>query len=191
MITIISYPDNTLNESIDEATSLNSSEMVKYIWVNVEDAIGEEYIEVSDGIDTVTLLITDECRYTPIDIFYFNKEGAQVSFTFFKRSIDTINVTDESYQSDSGQPLLGNHQFNRYNVQAKKKLEVNTGFIDESNNENIKQLLLSERVWRYDNGIFTPLKVTKSSLEYKTQANDKLINYSIDFEYAFNEINSI
>lgn len=191
MITIISYPNNTLNESIDEGTSLNSAEMVKYIWVDVSEAAGEEYIEVSDGTDTITLLITDECRYTPIDIFYINRNGAQHTLTMFKKSTDSINITDEEYQSSNGQPILGNHQFNRYNVQATTKLKVNTGFIDESNNDIIKELLLSEKVWRYDNGNFIPLKVASKSLEYKTQANDKLINYTIDFDYAFNEINNI
>lgn len=191
MITIISYPNNTINESITETFTLDSSEIVKYIWVNVEDAVGEDYIEVSDGTDTITLLITEECRYTPIDIFYFNRNGAQCTFTFFKKSVDSIDVTDETFESDSGQPLLGNHQYKRYNVQAKNKLQLNTGFIDESNNENIKQILLSEKIWRYDNGTMTPLRVTSKSLEYKTQANDKLINYTIDFEYAFNEINDI
>lgn len=191
MITIISYPNNTLNESIDEATSLNSNEMVKYIWVNVAQATDEEYIEVSNGTDTITLLITEECRYTPIDIFFINRNGAQHNITMFKKSTNSLEITDEEYESDSGQPLLGNHQYKRYNVQGKTKLQVNTGFIDESNNEIIKQLLFSDRIWRYDDGVFTPLKVTTKSLEYKTQANDKLINYTIEFDYAFNEINSI
>jgi hypothetical protein len=58
-------------------------------------------------------------------------------------------------------------------------------------NETVRQLLLSERVWMYSNEIFTPLNVASKSLEYKTRQKERLINYEIDFDYAFNEINSI
>jgi hypothetical protein len=76
-------------------------------------------------------------------------------------------------------------------VQGKSKFKVNSGFIEESMNETVRQLLLSERVWMYSNEIFTPLNVAGKSLEYKTRQKDRLINYEIDFDYAFNEINSI
>lgn len=190
MITVISYPNNTLNESIAEGTSLDSSELVKYLWIDVSEAPDEEYIEVTYNGETITLLITDECRYTPIDIFYQNKEGAEASFTFFKKSVESIDVTNEMFEADRGQPLSGNHQYVTYNVQAKQKFTVNTGFIDQENNEIIKQILLSERIWKYENDVFVPLKVSTKSIEYKTQTNDTLINYQIGFEYAFNEINN-
>lgn len=190
MITVISYPNNTINESIAEGTSLDSSELVKYIWVDVAQAINEEYIEVTYNGETITLLITDECRYAPIDIFYQNKEGALSSFTFFKKSVESLDVTSEMFEADRGQPNTGQHQFVTYNVQGKQKFSVNTGFIDEENNEIIKQILLSERIWKYENDTFIPLRVVTKSLEYKTQTNDTLINYNIQFEYAFNEINN-
>jgi hypothetical protein len=39
--------------------------------------------------------------------------------------------------------------------------------------------------------IFTPLNVASSSLEYKSRQKDRLINYEIEFEEAFNLINNI
>ena len=190
MITIISYPNNTINESINEGTSLDSSELVKYIWVDVTEAINEEYIEVTYNGETITLLITDECRYTPIDIFYQNKEGALASFTFFKKSVESLDVTSEMFEADRGQPNTGAHQFVTYNVQGKSKFSVNSGFINEEQNEIIKQMLLSEKLWKYENDVFVPLRIATKSLEYKTQTNDTLINYNVQFEYAFNEINN-
>lgn len=190
MITIISYPNNTINESINEGTSLDSSELVKYIWIDVAEAINEEYIEVTYNGETITLLITDECRYTPIDIFYQNKEGALASFTFFKKSVESLDVTSEMFEADRGQPNTGAHQFVTYNVQGKSKFSVNSGFINEEQNEVIKQMLLSEKLWKYENDVFIPLRIATKSLEYKTQTNDTLINYNVQFEYAFNEINN-
>jgi hypothetical protein len=190
-ITIISYPDNQINESIVEPTSLLSNEMIQNVWVNVAEATTDTYIEIVFNGVTTTLLITDECRYTPIDICFQNKEGALQFMTFFKARTDSLSVTNEEFEGDRGQPLDGNHQYVKFNVQGKSKFKVNSGFIEESMNETVRQLLLSERVWMYSNEIFTPLNVAGKSLEYKTRQKDRLINYEIDFDYAFNEINSI
>ena len=191
MITIISYPNNEINESIVVPNSLNSARLVKNIWVDVSLATTDEYIEIVYNGVTTTLLITDECRYTPIDIFFQNKEGAMQTLTFFKASTESISITDETFESDRGQPIFGNHQEVRFNVQAKSKFKVNSGFVAEETNEAFKQLLLSQRVWKFKSGIFTPLKISTSSLEYKSRQKDRLINYEIEFNYAFNEINNI
>lgn len=191
MITIISYPNNDINLSVDEGTSLNSNELVKYLWVDVSEATTDEYIEITYNGETITLLITDECRYTPIDIFFQNKEGAEQVLTFFKAQTESLSVTSEEFQANRGQANLGNHQYIKYNVQGRQKLKVNSGFVNEEMNETFKQLFLSERIWKYENGIFTPLNLSSKSFEYKTRQKDRLINYELEFEYAFNEINNI
>ena len=187
--TIISYPNNTLNDSIDVLPSLVSSEMIRNLNITVPP--NEEYIEVNYNGETITLLIKKECRYQPINIIFQNKEGAECLLTLFKKSVESLSVTSETFESDNGQPSEGNHQFTTYNVQGKSKFSVNSGFVDESMNEIFKQLLLSERVWRLDGSIYTPLTITSKNFEYKTQRNDRLINYNIEFEYAFNEINNV
>jgi len=94
-------------------------------------------------------------------------------------------------ESDRGQPLDGNHQFIKFNVQGKGKFKVNSGFVKEAMNETFKQLLLSERAWIYKDQIFTPVNVSNTNIEYKTRQKDRLINYEFEFDYAFNEINNI
>lgn len=191
MITVISYPLNEINYSIDQGDTIDSLEMVKYLFVDVSEAVTDQYIEIVYNGNTITLLIEDECKHTPIDIFYQNKEGALSSLTFFKKRVENIDVKNEMFESDRGQPVGGNHQMVTYNVQANEKFTANTGFINEDQNECIRQLLLSERVWRYENDIYIPLRVASKSIEYKTQNNDKLLNYAISFEYAYNLINNI
>ncbi len=189
-ITVISYPANQINFTQDVGDSLISSELVKYMWVDVSEATTDEYIEITYNGETITLLITDECRYTPIDIFFQNKEGAEQVLTFFKAHTESVSVTSEEFQASRGQANLGNHQYVRFNVQAKTKLKVSSGFVSEDMNDTFKQLLFSERIWKYENGIFVPLNIASKSLEYKTRQKDRLINYEIDFDYAFNEINN-
>jgi hypothetical protein len=190
MITIISYPNNNLDESIAVPTSIDSAEMVQNIWIDVSEAGNDEYIEVTYNDETITLLITDECRYTPVDIAYQNKEGAIAFFTFFKAKTESINTKKETFESKRGQPSTGVHQFIDFNVQGKTSYSINSGFVDESINEIFKQMALSERVWEFVEGNYIPLNIKSTSLEYKTRQKDRLINYTIEFEYSFNEVNN-
>jgi hypothetical protein len=189
--TIISYPLNQINESIAEGTSLDSSELVKLVWVNLSEATTDTYVEIVYNLQTITLYIQDECRYTPMDIVFSNKSGEQQILTFFKNNVESLSVTSEEFESDRGQPSEGNHQFKKYNKQGRTKFKVNSGFVEESVNEAFRQLVLSEDVWHYDGVDFIPINVSSTSLEYKTTKNDRLINYEIEFEYAYNEINNI
>lgn len=191
MITVISYPNGEINYSVAVPTSLNSAEIVKNIWVDLNETLTDDYVEISFNGETITLLITDECRYEPLDIAFQNKEGALQFMSFFKAKSESLSVTNEEFESDRGQPLFGNHQYITYNVQGKSKFKINSGFVDESMNETFKQLLLSERVWHFKDLIYTPLKLGSKSIEYKTRMKERLINYEIEFEYAFNEINNI
>ena len=190
-VTIISYPDNQINSTFATNATDISSERIKYVWVNVADATTDKYIEVVYNGVTKTYYIEDECIYEPIDIFFLNKEGAQQSLTFFKERSDDMSVSSSEYESDTAQPSLGNHQYKKYNIQGRSSFKVNSGFVEETNNEAFKQLFLSERIWVLENDAFIPINLKSKSLEYKTQQKDKLINYELDFEYAFNEINNI
>ena len=58
-------------------------------------------------------------------------------------------------------------------------------------NDTIEELFLAENVWlRIDNKTLPMLPKTKS-LTYKTSVNDNLLNYTIEFDYAFDKINNI
>ena len=188
MITVKSYPLNEIDYSFATPDSTFSNELVKYLWVDLSEAVSDTYVEIIYNSVLTTLLITDECRYTPVDILFQNKEGAIQSLTFFKARKDSMSVDSERYE---GNNTIGRHQFIKFNVTGKSKFNVNSGFVDEDLNDVYKQLLLSERVWVMDDGVEIPLNVSSSSLEFKTRQNDRLINYNIEFEYAFNEINNV
>ena len=189
--TVISYPDNEINEVVTIPNTVVSSEVIQYIWVQLDETTTDTLVEIVYLGVTTTLLIQDECKYTPIDIFFQNKEGQEQVLTFFKEQTDSITISDEQFESDRGKPSLGKHKFIRFNVQARSTLKVNSGFVDEDMNEIFKELLLSERIWSYDGANFTPLNIKSKSLEFKTRQKQKLINYSIDFEPSYNEINNI
>lgn len=191
--TIISHPNNTIN--VTGSTPVNSTDnsttYIKYINVDVSEAINESYIEVIYNSVSTTLYIEPEYIYTPYDIYFQNKQGHQQTLTFFKERTNSLNTAVQSFESDRGQPSLGNHQSIEFDKNGKTTLKLSTGFIDENINEDIRQLMLSERVWIYENDLMTPINVKQRNITYKNRLNDRLVNYAIDFEYSFNEINTI
>lgn len=189
-VTVKSYPDLNINDTYTYLPTTNNANIVKNVLVDLSLALGDEVVEIIYNEVVVSLLITDECRYTPIDIAFQNKEGALQFITFFKAKSESLNVTNEEFQSDRGQAIDGNHQMVTYNVNGNSKFKMNTGFVDESMNETFKQLFLSERIWQFDGTNYIPLKIGSKALEYKTRMKDRLINYEIEFDYAFNEINN-
>ena len=143
--------------------------MVKYLYINVSDATTDTYIELVYNGVTTTLNVLDECKYDPIDIVFFNKEGAEQVLTFFKERSDSLKIKDDSYESSQGQANEGFHQFVRYNVQARSSFKVHSGFVDEDLNETFRQLLLSTDIWSYNGSNFTPLNIKTSSFSEKTR----------------------
>lgn len=191
MITVISYPNNEINYSITEPTSTNSSELVKYISIDLSKTYSDKYVEVTFNGEVITLYIQDECKFETTDIAFQNMDGALQIVTMFKERRDNMTVTSSEFKSDRGQPLSGFHQDITFNVNAKTKTRLNSGFVEESMNETFKQLLLSERIWLYKNGLYTPLKIISKNLEYKKRQKERIINYEFEFEFAFNDINNI
>jgi len=189
-VTVKSYPVLNINDTFTFLPTQNNSNLVRNVLVDLSLALGDEVVEIVYNDVVTTLLVTDECRYSPLDIAFQNKEGALQFITFFKAKTESLSVTSEEFQTDRGQAIDGFHQIVTYNVQGNSKFKMNSGFVDESMNETMKQLFLSERVWQFDGTNYTPLKIGSKSLEYKTRMKDRLINYEVEFEYAFNEINN-
>ena len=68
---------------------------------------------------------------------------------------------------------------------------VTTGFYPEEYNKLFKEMQLSEDCWIEIENKTLPISVSSSSLNYKTHLNDKLINYTIEINFAFDTINNI
>ena len=173
----------------------DSSEMVQYLWIDMraDFLTANQYVSVTWKGTTIDLDIYEEARYTPMDIIFQNKDGGLQNFTFFKDRKEETSVTDSIYESNRGQGSEGYHQFLRYNVQARNSVSASTGFIHERENEIVQQLMYSRRTWIYDpeKSIYRAVIVKDTSKQFKTQLTDRLINYTMKFEYGYNQINNI
>ena len=69
---------------------------------------------------------------------------------------------------------------------------MNTGFVDERMNVYFEELMVSEYIWLTDDeNVIYPVTLKDSNFTYKTGLNDRLINYTMNFEKAFNFVNDI
>jgi len=135
----------------------------------------------------------DECKYTPVRLDFVNRYGAWQTEYFFKASNDTFSVENTEYnllQTDSYNYNFYEGQRKIFNANGKKSIKVNTGWVDETWNETLKQIMLSERIL-ITQGVYLPVKINSKSTELFKHINTKQINYSLEFEFAFDVINSV
>jgi hypothetical protein len=150
-------------------------------------------VEIINGGSTVwtaTFQPKAECKYTPVRCDFVNKYGAWQTEWFFKASNRAINVenteynlmpaTYPSYDIQEGQRKV-------FNTNAKEQVKVNTDWVNESYSEVIRQLMLSERILLDK----SPVKINTKSTELFKSINTHMINYQLDFEYAYDTINSV
>lgn len=192
------YNGGVLHTTETITSSTNSNAQIKYAGSSL--ATDEIRVISSAGTETINVYQTDECRYTPYKVTFVNKFGVLQDLYFFKKSTESINTKGESYKSNTlNQDTITydvqNHQYKDFNKIGRESITMNTGYISEQYNEVMKQLLLSEQVWMTKTidqvPTVLPINVKTQSLQYKTSVNDKLINYTIDFDYAFDKINNI
>jgi hypothetical protein len=152
------------------------------------------YFHETDGtlITTVRYNLICEPKYTPYQIAFINRYGVADFITFFKRSQEQGNFTQDSYQKSIYNdgfttPSLEVGKYQSYNVNSRNNLTLNTGFVDEDYDEVIKDILTSEYVAVLDNGTWVSVVPQRGSVEYQKHINQKLINYTLTFDYGFDE----
>ena len=175
----------------------NSNQKIQYITIPADSST----IQVYDTDDTTllkTITVNNICepKFTPYKVVFQNKFGALQDLWFFKKTTESFNVTDETFKRniiDSGTVTynLDETQNQRYNVNGKTRLTLNTGFLKENMNQTIEELFLTENAWVDYGGNILPIIPSSKSMTFKTSLNDRLTDYTIDFEFGFDKINNI
>jgi hypothetical protein len=171
-----------------------------------------------DTTSFITILTTEieECKYPVNKITFVNRWGAMQDLFFFKKSIDSLDATRENFNRSifearavqldppetPGDACQESLTFNTYsttahakktfNANATESIVLNTGFVNELMNPYFEELMVSEYIWLTDSSanIF-PVNLKESSFTKKTSLNDRLINYTMNFEKAFSLVNNI
>ena len=195
-VTYDSFQERVLNDGGTFEGSSCLSEFLDSISIGLID---EVYVSSASGLEVFKVKTLEECLYTPIKVTFVNKFGAFQDLIFFKKSIDKTSVKGEEFKSAVfDQATLTyktyQHQRTQFMVQGTDSITMNTGYISEDYNQVIEQLMLSEQVWATfitDTEEVRPLVPKTKSFTHKTQLNDKLIDYTIEFDIANSKINNI
>lgn len=152
------------------------------------------YINGTDGVDLIKVKSIEECKYQPLKISFINKFGALQDVWFFKRSNKDLSTSKESFKRNTlvaNNYSLNKHQDKNLYKRGNEKMTLNTGYYPEVYNEVFKQMQLSEDAWIEINNEVLPINISDSSFSYKTSLNDKLIDYTVKIDFAFDTINNI
>ena len=183
------------NQIADLTPTQDVRKKVQNYWINIAD-FNTDFITVEYAGETITLEVRDECKFKPQDIVFLNRYGAWQIQTFFKSTKPSIAVTKTKFTNNVVQRGVldtSKHTTQHFNKNGTERFKLSSGFLPESNNQTIKELLLSEHIYIIDkqNYRHVPINIETSSYNFKTRINDKLIDHDLSFSYANNLINNI
>lgn len=148
--------------------------------------------DAQNEIGRVRYYVQCEIKYDPVQVAFINRFGVADFITFFKRSDERGNFTQDSYQKSIYNdgfttPSLEVGKYQSYNVNSRNTLTLNTGFVDQDYDETIEDILMSEFVAVYVNSNWVSVVPQRGSIEYQKSVNTKLINYTMSFDFGFDE----
>ena len=136
-------------------------------------------------------------------IIFINKFGSQQDLWFFLKKTKSLSRTNEGYKSntiaftDLARYSVTDAPNKVFNTIGRQTHTLSSGYYSESANNFFEELLLSEYVWMERENKTTsaveiiPVNVKSSSVDFKSSVNDRLIEYTMEFEEAFDYINNI
>lgn len=156
-----------------------------YYDVILKSSIGTE-------LDRVRYTLICEPKYTPYQVAFVNRYGADDFITFFKVSTEQGNFTNEQfkrsiYQDGFTSASLQVGQYQDFNINSRNAITMNTGWVDENYDAVIEDILMSENVAVLINGSWMDAFPQRGSVGYQKEVNQKNINYTLTFDIAFNE----
>jgi hypothetical protein len=176
-----------------QTSSLNTSNVNDWVKVYPTYYSAGNKVEIITGGSTVwtaTFTPKAECKYTPVRCDFVNRFGAWQTEWFFKASNVAVSMENTEYNLmpatyPSYDVLEGQRKV--FNTNMKQTIKVNTDWVNQNYSDTIKQLMASERILLDK----SPVKINTKSTELFKSINTHMINYQLDFEYAYDLINSV
>ena len=173
--------------------ALTNDALIDVLWVYQSYYSSGNVLEILDTSDVVIWTGTFEpqsnCKYDAVLCDFVNKYGCWQRTYFYAASNDTITVDSQEYNlmqtNTDYNTIQGQRQV--FNNNGKKSIKVNTDWVTEDYKELLRQIMLSEKIIINN----YPAKLNSKSTELFKSINTKMINYSLEFEYAFDVINSV
>ena len=158
-------------------------------WLSVGNRV-EIFDADENRVGTYYFVPQCECKYDVVTIDFINRWGGWQREFFFKASTENVEMENNKYKLNPVPfPRYNTYQgqYKNFNTNAKRIIKTNTGWVNENYKQVIEELLLSETI-RVNN---LPAVLRTKSIEKFKSINTKTINYQMEFEMAYDVINSI
>ena len=173
---------DTTNTTIEYATSTSAT-------LTSVDIVSDS------GTETINIKEEPCSKFTNFPVTFVNRFGALQRINFFLKSIESIDIQRDEFKSNTlttgATYSVNNAQYKTRNIMSRDSITMNTGYVNDSYNLVIEELLMSPRVWIEKNSQQLPIIPQNKQVTFKTSLNDRLANYTIDFKFAFDKINTI
>lgn len=145
--------------------------------------------------ETITLNIVDDCsKHDKIRFFFMDKLGSYVPITFNKVSKSNVTSNRSNYKQNHGNyddvsEAYGYTTYSRgnttYDLTTNEKVTCTSDWLNSGTADMVIEMLGSPNVYvQNEIGEYLAINITTDSYEIKKAVNDKLINYTVTFEYA-------
>jgi hypothetical protein len=183
---------------IGELQITNTSIAQLYRNVKIPLSLGAtkyQRVEITYGNENKVTMATiysnteEECKYTPMLCSFINKYGGWQFVTFFKANEKKIDIKAKEYkllpENVAYDVYKGEGQM--FNFELNESVKVNTGWVEEYFAIILKELMTSETILLDEKPV--TLKTMNATL--KQNLKDKNINYEVEFNYNYNQINNV
>lgn len=179
--------------AVEFTQALTNNALIDVLRVYQNNFSSGNVLEILNTGDAViwsaTFIPNQNCKYDPVLCDFVNKYGCWQRTYFYAASNDTLTVDSQEYNlmqtNTNYNTIQGQRQV--FNNNGKKSIKVNTDWVTEDYKELLRQIMLSEKIIINN----YPAKLNSKTTELFKNINTKMINYSLEFEFAFDVINSV
>ena len=138
-------------------------------------------------------------RYNNYALTFINRYGVQQQLWFTAKEVTSLTANGSKYKSkynaSNGDNDGFRHQIVDYNKNGLKQFTLNSDFIIANISDinfQLEELMLSEYVWLDDPilGFPLPVNVVSNNVTFKTGLNDRLVNYQVVVQTAYDIIST-
>lgn len=141
--------------------------------------------------------IQDVCsKFEDYVIYYLDRDGNILPFHFeykstedFTKKVNTVKLNKDTLNTTTGE--YGSNTYDReehvISTAIESTLELNTGWINETQNLQLKDLFDSPIVYLWDGSTLKSCKVANPTFTRKLKVNEKLFNYTITIDLGITE----
>lgn len=185
-----------------------SADKIQYVVISQTNGFTGGTVTITDGLNkSLSQVITLEeiacSKFTPFRVIFYNRFGALQDIIFSKKSIKQLQTKFDKFKRSTINFNQSTFSYDRYkaqkqriDIQGEESITLNTDFLDEDISNPIQELLMSQQIWIDENiannqTSVNPVLIKTSDVEFKTSVNNKVVNYTIEFEFANDKIQDI